>query len=525
MRGPGRNPQRRGVKIAPTNEAISEVVTQTAPIGGWNTTSALADMPTTDCVIMDNFWPNTERVELRSGCGDHSTGLTGNVETLMGYNGPTKSLWGAVPTGIHNVSVGGAAPSAAIACTNARFAYVNFTNAGGSYLVAVNGVDKLKLYNGTAWSDIDGTSTPAITGVATTELSYVSQHKRRLWFIRKNTLTAYYLGIDAIGGALTAFSYGGIFRLGGSLVAQASWTIDGGNGSDDYQVTVTSEGELAIYRGIDPATADSWELVGVYQIGAPLGPKCLVKFGGDLVYTSQSGIVELSKVLRSAVIGREQALSGKIQRVISDSAALYANNFGWQGVMFPTENALIVNVPVVTNNTQYQYCMNTITKAWTRFIGWNADCFEVWNNKLYFGTVGKVCQAWVGTSDSGAAINGEAQQAYNSFRLRGHKQITLTRPNIAISGSVNLQIRFDTDFETDPTFSQINIGSSGTALWDSATWDSAQWGGDLEQLQSLWLSINNRPGYFQSFRLRVQTSVATFTWTSTDFVVRAGGIL
>lgn len=525
MRGVNSSNLRRGGKAQPVNEARSDVTTQIAPLGGWNTTSALADMPAKDCVVIDNFWPNTERMELRDGSSNHTTGLTGNVETLMGYNGVTKSLWGAVPTGIYNCSVSGAVGTVAITCTNARFQYINFANAGGSYLICVNGVDKLKLYDGTSWANIDGVSTPAITGVSTAELSFVTQHKRRVWFLRKNSMNAYYLDIDAIAGALQTFPMGGLFRLGGSLLAQASWTIDGGNGSDDYLVTVTTEGEAAVYRGTDPAVAGSWALVGIFFLGTPLGAKCLAKYGGDLIYLSQAGITELSKILKSVIIGRDEALSFKIQKVISTSAALYANNFGWQPIVYPTENALIVNVPATTNTLQYQYCMNTITKAWTRFLGWNADCFEIWNNKLYFGTAGKVMLAWVGTSDNGMAINGEVQQAYTTFRVKGYKQVPLTRPNIAISGSVTLQLRFDTDFRTDTSFSQVGIGSSVGAAWGSGVWDSSIWSGDLEQIQSLWLSVNNNPGYFQSFRLRVQSSNATFTWTSTDFVVKAGGIL
>jgi hypothetical protein len=519
------NPKRRGEVFSPRDEATSEVTTLAAPIGGWNTTAALAAMPPLDCVVIDNFWPSTEQLEIRKGSADHATAITGNVESLMAYNGLTRSLWAAAGTGIYNATSPGAVGASASTITNARFEYINFTNTGGSYLIAVNGVDKLKLYDGATWTNIDGTSTPAITGVATTELSFVSQHKRRVWFLRKNSLNAYYLATDAIGGALITFPMGGIFRLGGYLMAQASWTIDGGNGSDDYQVTVTSEGEAAVYRGTDPAVAANWELVGTYFLGAPVGPKCFVKYGGDLIYMSQSGVVEFSKILQSAIIGRDRALSQKIQKVISESAALYGNNFGWQGIVYPTENALLLNIPVTTNTLQYQYCMNTITKAWTRFLNWNANCWEIFNNKLFFGTAGKVCQAWVGTSDSGLAISAEVQAAFNKFGVNGNKKIELVRPNIGLNGQVALNVRFNTDFQTAPIFSEVTIGTANSALWDTGTWDVSVWSGAPEQYQSLWLHANNEPGYFQSLRLRVQTSSAIFTWASTDFVVKAGGIL
>lgn len=526
MRGGGGVPLRRGQKMRPMNEATADVETLPAPIGGWNTTSALASMPAIDCVICDNFWPDTAAISLRAGSEDHATGITGDVETVMTYSsGAVTSLWAAVSSGIYNCTNPGGIGALGIAATNARFSYTNFSNTGGGYLIAVNGVDKLKLYDGTAWANIDGVSVPAITGVATTELIHIVPFKSRLWFLRKNSMNAYYLGLDAIAGALTVFPMGGIFKLGGHLVAQGSWTIDGGSGSDDYFVTITSEGEAAVYQGTDPASASTWALVGVYFVGRPLGTRCLTKYGGDLVYVSQTGIMQFSKILSSPVTGNDIALSYKIQKVISQSAELYGSNFGWQPLMFPTQNALIVNVPITTNTTQYQYCMNTITKAWTRFLGWNANCFELFGKELYFGTAGKVCKAWVGLSDSGVAINGEVQQAYTTFARKGQKQVSLTRPNLAISGSVALQLRYDTDFNTDVTFSQVNLGISGSSLWDTAVWDSSTWGGDLAQLRGLWLTVNNNPGYFQSFRLRVQTATATFTWTSTDFAFRQGGIL
>jgi hypothetical protein len=442
----------------------------------------------------------------------------------MTYNGSGSSFWAAVPSGIYDVTNAGNVGPLGIACTNAYFDYVNFQNAGGRYIVAVNGVDKLKLYDGTLWKNIDDVSSPSITGVVTNDLSAVTVFKRRLWFAKKNSLDAYYLGIDAIGGALQLFPLGALFKRGGSLLRLDTWTIDGGNGIEDYLVLITTTGECAIYEGYDPTSADNFSLVGVFDLGSPVGQRCTTKFGGDLIYLGRHGVIPLSSILQSATIGRTEALSMKVQKAFSDAATVYGFQPNWQVINFYDENMLLVNVPAAGGQTQF--VMNTITKAWTSFSGWHSNCFAVWNNRLYFGGNGVVRQAWIGTSDAGVAITGVVQQAYNNFNRAGNKQIDLTRLNVATSSSVNIQARYFSDFEETLDYSEVNLVSSGsTSLWDTGVWDSAIWGGDLSQLRTFWISINNKPAYFQSLVLRVQSASATFAWTSTDFAFQRGGIL
>jgi hypothetical protein len=86
----------------------------------------------------------------------------------------------------------------------------------------------------------------------------ITQHKNRIWFAEKDTLKAWYMGTNAIGGAAAAFDLSALFSRGGYLVALGTWTLDGGAGLDDLLVFVTSEGQVAVYRGTDPAVAANW---------------------------------------------------------------------------------------------------------------------------------------------------------------------------------------------------------------------------------------------------------------------------
>lgn len=59
------------------------------PVGGWNTLDALADMPPDHAVILDNWFPNADRVSVRRGFTSWSTGYPAAVESLLPYVPPS----------------------------------------------------------------------------------------------------------------------------------------------------------------------------------------------------------------------------------------------------------------------------------------------------------------------------------------------------------------------------------------------------------------------------------------------------
>ena len=56
-----------------------------APLGGWNARDSLANMQPMDAVQMVNFFPTPTDVQLRRGWSEKSTGITGQVNTIMTY--------------------------------------------------------------------------------------------------------------------------------------------------------------------------------------------------------------------------------------------------------------------------------------------------------------------------------------------------------------------------------------------------------------------------------------------------------
>ena len=177
-----------------------------APTGGWNARDSIADMPQSDAVDLVNFLPNPTECQLRYGYSNWSTGLPGQVETIMSYaGGASNKMFAASVTGIYDCTAGGAVGAAVVSgLSNARFQYINDATAGGNYLLAVNGADKMRYFDGTTWSADGGTFT--VTGVDTSLWLSVTLHKQRVWAIQKNTLTAWYLAPGTIAGAASQFS-------------------------------------------------------------------------------------------------------------------------------------------------------------------------------------------------------------------------------------------------------------------------------------------------------------------------------
>ena len=123
----------------------------TAPIGGWNARDSIAQMPPTDAVTLVNMYPTPTDVQLRLGYTQYSTGITGQVNTVMNYSGSTsQKLFASAGTKIYNADTSTATESLTGLASDV-FQYVNIANAGGHYLSAVNGVDPALLYNGTSW--------------------------------------------------------------------------------------------------------------------------------------------------------------------------------------------------------------------------------------------------------------------------------------------------------------------------------------------------------------------------------------
>ncbi|NIT58373.1 MAG: hypothetical protein GWN00_19745 [Aliifodinibius sp.] len=484
-------------------------------------------MSPVDAIKLINWFPRTTDCVLRGGQADYATGITGAVKTLAVYNRPngTNQMFAADNNDVWDVSSSGAASAQSATVTDGEFQWLNFGDGTNQYLMMFNGVDSPLYYNGTTWTSITGVSSPALTGLTTSNIIQANEHKGRLYFIEKDSLSFWYLPAGAAGGALTEFDLSSFCKKGGYLMWMATWSFDAGDGPDDAAVFMTSEGEVIVYRGTDPSTAANWVLTGVYQIGDPIGRRSFIKFGGDLLVITQNGVFPLSKALQSADIDNVSAVTNKIEKAFTEAVRDYGANFGWEAVSYPLQSAMLFNIPVSEGSEYKQYVMNTITSAWCEFDSWNGTCFAVYNDELYYGGSTVVQKAWTGTSDDGADIVGVAKTAFNYFGgISQQKRFNLFRPMIQVNGNISFLTGFDIDFSDNEITGEAVYSVTAKAVWDTSEWDNAYWAAGLDVVKQ-WTSPTPNVGYCVSGGLKVNTSELEIYWVANDYVFETGGIL
>lgn len=485
-------------KIAtPAPDVQTKVVP--VPTDGWDAISPLASMDPKRAPILNNWIPRPGWVELRKGYFPWVLldAQTTPVETLLVRRAQGgEKMFAAAGSAIYDVSVFGVNTVAVSGLNSARWQYVNFTPATGTTVIQlVNGIDTLRQYDGTTWT------IPAITGLpsglTTAAITNIHAQKRRLWYVLGNgsgggSTVCAFMPTDAITGAIAGtLDLGANWTKGGYLVAITDWTIDGGNGPQDYMVFISSRGQVSLFSGTDPTNASAFSLTGTFDLSPPISLRCATKIGSDVGLITQQGVIPLSQSLPyDPSAERSVAITARIQNAMAAAATVGLTMFGWQLTSYAPQQLAILNVPQTENMTQVQYVMNALTGAWCQFTGWNANVFETYKDTLYFGgNVGDINQCFVGSMDFTTPILADMQCAYNYFDAPGRlKRMTMAQPFITAGQTITPFISVDADFHIQTVNAPIQIFNGG-ALWDVAIWDTDKWFGTVIQTTD-WISTN-----------------------------------
>lgn len=513
----------------PAKKKVSNIVSVPAPIGGWNVRDPLPSMQPIYAPILDNCFCLPSEIQIRKGYSQWAT-FTGTCESILEYSpasGSQKIFAAVKPAGTANIyditSSGAVGAAVASGLTNARFKQTQFATSGGHFAYYVNGEDNAQLYNGTTWHSVSTSSSPyAITGPTNTHFRDVIVHKRRLWFVEPNSQKCWYLPTDSIAGAATAFNFSPIFTRGGYIVKIDTWTLDAGTGVDDYFVVFTSEGEVAVYTGTDPASASTWSLQGVFYIGTPTGSGHSCKYGGDLLLINKDGITQMSKSLMSSRVNTWLQLTDKIQPQLALDTTDYQSNTGWDITLFPPQNMLLVNIPI-SSTQSYQYVMNTISGGWARWTGIPAKCWYYTNDMLLFGANGYVGKGWDTQADNGANIVADILPAYQSFGVGSQlKRWSMGRVILGSTNSTSYGARMELDFNLNPSDVSLPILiESAASTYGSSAYDTAIYGGNI-QIKRKWQNLSGM-GYWGSLHIKFQTKVSDIRLYSYDMMIESGG--
>jgi hypothetical protein len=507
------NPQARQSK---SNKVIP------APVRGWVANESLAAGNPGSALVLENFWPTQTGVRLRGGSRKYATLTRTVVTSFLIYDSAQVRKLFAVSAGIvfdiTRIIDPNLSPTVALFGRQGQYySSTMFSTAGGNFLVAVNGVDPHVIYDGTAWA----VNSPEITGVSSSDLNHVWSYRSRLFFVQKASLKARYLPVDSIGGAASELNFTGVFRKGGYLLFGATWSVDAGDGQDDKCVFVTNKGEVAIYEGANPSSAADWNLIGVYDISAPLGPDATIRAGGDLLIATVTGVVPLSVAMQKD----PAALSlSAVSRAIEPEWPKAVNNAGprpWQMAKINELNMGVVSVPGRTYSRAgafgtetflyspaYTLVVNLETGAWAKYVGWDVQSVCSFDGKVFFGTSGgKVLIGEQGASDDGQPYVCRMASTFESMDSpRGYKQFHQARAtwkyNLPFIDKVSASTDYNIEFPTPPAPLPVTGSRWDVGLWDTAIWDD---NGAGQRISDDWVSIG-RSGYAASINVQVTCS-------------------
>lgn len=540
-----------GAKAKFPSLRVQKVATIPAPVGGLNARDSYASMAPTDAISLVNWLPDTGGVRCRKGYTEWAIDFPSDneVQSIFGYFAPGTSftaaefvpqpssvpgkLFAATKAAIYDISSSTNTPTSVQALSGGTYAgwisHSQITNSGGTYLLVCSETDGYYYYNGTTWS-AGGT-----TGLASADAAFLMVWKRRVWLVEQDSTSAWYLPANAITGAATEFDFGPVFKTGGKLEYLASWTIDAGEGIDDFLVAVSSLGDVAVYKGTDPASAATFALVGTWQVGPiPVGRRGFTQYGGDLLILSSTGVFPISYITRGGAgflqaTGKEY--TSKIRAAIGKDLQFSFALRGWQLMDHPNERILLANVPNYTQSQDRQYVMSTVFNEWATYqdipvytMGKHAGYAFAGtrDGRVLLLTTGAVDNVAYGTS-TGESIRGIIIPAFSTFTLPAlQKHMKMVRcnflseaaPAISVNVNVNYSLRSPT---TSPT-----PGVSTDAVWDTAVWDSAVWGGE-QRPYSAWAGVNGM-GFAAAATIVIE-SVADSVLTSIDYMFEPGGPL
>lgn len=453
-----------------------------APVRGLLRSGALVGAPRDAAEELVNFLCTDSGIRLRGGASKTAT-IDGPVEALMVYqSGSAQQFWAASEAEIFDVTAPvdpDTSPAPTVTgLTSGDWSYTQFGTSGGQFMVAVNGSDDLHLYDGSAWTAVDAVSVPAITGIGTDKFTFVWSHKRRLWFCERDYPSAWYLPINSIGGAAVEFPLDSVFQLGGGLMFGGTWSRDSGSGMDDLQVFVSTEGEVAIYQGVDPSTADSWSLVGVYRIGRPLHKNAHFRAGGDLLVLTEDGVIAVSAAMQVDRLAQQaMAVTAPIGDLWRDTITARQISSRFPTIIWPSRRLLLIGVPSTTGIPS-ALASNSTTGGWSRVTGWDIRALALFQDRVYFGDAqGRIARADSGGSDMGQPFSAVCVPKMQDFGTPADKVMLHARATWRSNVDLAVALQGVTNYSLvgiEPA--TVNEGDEDVTKWGGG----GKWGSGLK---------------------------------------------
>lgn len=504
---PRQRPQDR--KQTETDKTPSrQVASFPAPLRGLVTNQNFGAQGLDTACVLDNFWPTATAIQPRGGYKER-VDVAGDVSGLFNYAAGDEFIVtddSRIYTFNANTADGTTLSAVVTGLSGSDWQGTETQNDAGSFYTLVNGEDNLRLYDGTTFNEVTTVSSPyAITGSgfsATSDLSYVWNYRERQWFIQKDSMNAWYLGVNSIAGTITKFPMAGVFNKGGTLHSGTTFSSDSGDGLDDRIVFLTTNGEFALYSG-DPSGTMS--LIGVYEIGEPIARQPFIKIAGDVLVVTKSGLIPVSAAVQK---DPSQLKIASVSRNIEPDWEYWqsAQPSGWKVAKWSGRNMAIVSVPVVER--PLVYVVNLETGAWARWTGINMEHVAILGDRLYFSTGTQVYEGDTTGQDNETNFICKMCGAFQTFQSPIYKVAKRVRGNfradISFLPKFSVATDYDTEFPTAPN--SATVEELDGAVWDASEWDEAYWAGyeNTKTGVSQWHVVNGG-----GFALAVQLQITS----------------
>ena len=461
---------------------------------GVNAQAALSQMAPGESIFSYNILPSEQGMRTREGSEEWGNGMNGGVKTVISYYSTdwTNKIFACDDDGIWDVTTQGAGSKVfnftSPGTSAGRGVYTQFTNdSGASFILYADEVHGLIEYDvaSDTWQIPTG-----ITGVTLANIRFVAIHKQRVWFCTNESNIGYYLPIAQKAGAATAFYFGNQFPAGGAIVGFYTWTYDGGGGEDDALVVIGRGGDVLIWKGADPSSASTWELLGSWNVGPiPRGRRICKAHGGECYILSTMGVVSLHALVAGKDVDDTGSLvTAKISSLIRARMKTEANVDGWEISVYAAESQFIISTPIRPGSADkyLQYVFQFVINAWGFWRGLPIVSLEDYESKIFFGDEdGLVWTLSDGTDNRKIADTGGDDVLGIDFSVLGsyqvyeapalHKIGAFVRPTFQGEGplSYGCELLFDYDL-TELGAVSVNT-EAGQSLWDTDVWDTAVW--------------------------------------------------
>jgi hypothetical protein len=454
-------------------------------------------------IVQDNWVPTMRGLKLRGGtirwCVLPET--TPVISAFEYASGNVAKMFAANATKVYDVTT--STPLLVKSGqTSGNYVAAQLANAAGDFLTAANDKgDALLRFDGTTWTTLNGgqiTGPVGSTVVAGLNLTYVWKYRNRLFFIEGNSMNAYYLGIDAVTGALSKIPLSGAAKKGGKLLFGATWSLDAGDGIDEKCCFFTDQGEVLIFTGTDPSNASNWRQEGRYDLSPPMGMNAHIQVGGDLLILTVDGIVPLAQAITKGAGQLELAMVTRTIKPMWRDEVLAKRASPWTIKKWDEYGGIFITWPGGLAGNRYALGMNNATGAFCRMFGWDATCFIRLRGDFFFGTQGGIIMQAERTGyDDGVPYVATVVGGWNVFQTGTGQAVwhqaraiftaTNAEPFVPqLDATVDYVVTIPTPPPPGPDPGLLDVWDQG--LWDQAKWDQPS-AARASFRNTLWVSI------------------------------------